>query len=68
MPSNWFGGIRNCISGCDYLCNKAAKQWGRLRKPASPRHDLCFEFDSQLSVCGWGKDNLVASGRVVGGP
>ncbi len=30
--------------------------------------DLCFEFDSQPSVCGLGKDNLVASGRVVGEP
>ncbi len=25
--------------------------------------DLCYEFDSQPSVCGLGKDNLVASGR-----
>jgi len=30
--------------------------------------DLCFEFDSQPSVCGLGKDNLVASGRVEGRP
>jgi len=29
--------------------------------------DLCFEFDSKPSVCGLGKDNIVASGRVVGG-
>jgi hypothetical protein len=29
--------------------------------------DLCFEFDSKPSVCGLGKDNLVASGRVVRG-
>ena len=36
----------------------------------SPRYrqeflDLCFEFDSKPSVCGLGKDNLVASGRVA---
>ncbi len=30
--------------------------------------DLCFEFDSKPSVYGLGKDNLVASGRVTGGP
>jgi len=30
--------------------------------------DLCFEFDSKPSAYGLGKDNLVASGRVTGGP
>jgi SAM-dependent methyltransferase len=30
--------------------------------------DLCFAFDSQAAVCGLGKDNLVASGRVANGP
>jgi ubiquinone/menaquinone biosynthesis C-methylase UbiE len=29
--------------------------------------ELCYEFDSEPSVCGMGKDNLVASGRVVRG-
>jgi 2-polyprenyl-3-methyl-5-hydroxy-6-metoxy-1,4-benzoquinol methylase len=27
--------------------------------------DLCYSFDSQPSVCGLGKDNLVASGLIV---
>ena len=30
--------------------------------------DLCFEFDSKPSVCGLGKDNIVASGRMAGRP
>jgi SAM-dependent methyltransferase len=29
--------------------------------------DLCYRYDSQPSVCGLGKDNLVASGRVAEG-
>ena len=30
--------------------------------------DLCFEFDSKPSICGLGKDNIVASGRMAGRP